>query len=316
VRILVTGGAGFIGSHLTERLLKEGHTVYVLDDLSTGVIQNLDDVKANKELRIRIGSVLDSSLVEELARHCDAIFHLASAVGVQLIMDKPIETIERIIGGTDVVLKYASRYRCKILITSTSEVYGKSQDVPFREDGDRLEGPTYLHRWAYACAKAMDEFMGLAHYKTTGLSIVIARLFNTVGPRQSGQYGMVLPRFCRAALANEPLYVYGDGTQTRSFTHVTDAVEALYRLMMSEKTVGEVYNVGSPQETSIMDLAKLTVKLANSRSEIRLKPYEEVYPSGGFEDMQRRVPSTEKINQAVGWQPTRDLEQMAASKRG
>lgn len=312
MNILVTGGAGFIGSHLTERLLKAGHNVCVLDDLSTGKIQNLSAVKGNRNLSVRIGSVQDPHQVEDLVSRCETIYHLASAVGVKLIMDKPVETIERIVQGTDVVLKYASRYRCKTLLASTSEVYGKSPDVPFREDGDRLEGPTHMHRWAYACAKAMDEFMALAHYKTTGLPVVIARLFNTVGPRQSGQYGMVLPRFCAAARANDPLYVHGDGTQSRCFTHVLDVVEAIELLMKSDHTEGQVYNVGADAEISIMDLAKLVVKQAGSHSEIRLQPYAEAFPGGGFEDMQRRVPCIDKIQKAVAWRPRRDLNQVIA----
>jgi UDP-glucose 4-epimerase len=306
----LTGGAGFIGSHLAERLLRDGHHVCVMDDLSTGVIGNLQSVRQDKHLKVRIGSVLEADLVNELIRDADMIYHLASAVGVKLIMEKPVETIERIVLGTDIVLKYASRYRVPTLLTSTSEVYGKSQNVPFREDGDRLEGPTHLHRWAYACAKAMDEFMALAHYKTTGLPVVIVRLFNTVGPRQSGQYGMVLPRFCKAALANEPLHVHSDGLQSRSFTHVYDVVEALVAIMQTDKAHGQVFNIGSSEETSILDLAKLVIDLAKSRSEIRFMPYAEAFPGGGFEDMQRRVPCTEKIQAAIGWVPTRDMRQI------
>ena len=312
MNILVTGGAGFIGSHLVERLLQAEHTVYVLDDLSTGVIQNLDGVSGNKRLKVRIGSVLDADLVENLMRECESVYHLASAVGVQLIMNQPIDTIERIVLGTDIVLKYASRYRCKTLIASSSEVYGKSNDVPFTEDGDRVEGPTYMHRWAYAAAKAMDEFMGLAHAKTTGLPVVVARLFNTVGPRQSGQYGMVLPRFCRAALAGDPLYVYGDGRQTRCFAHVLDIIKALQGLMDADHTCGEVFNVGTDEEIPIMGLAELVVELAGTESAIRTKPYEEVYPTGGFEDMLRRVPCVDKIAKAIGWRPTRNLRQIVS----
>jgi UDP-glucose 4-epimerase len=308
MKILVTGGAGFIGSHLSEHLIKAGHQVLVLDDLSTGNIKNLDRIKKSKNFKIRIGSVLEPSIVEDVIRECDMVYHLASAVGVQLIMDKPIDTIERIVQGTDIVLKYASRYRCKTLITSTSEVYGKSQDVPFREDGDRLEGPTHFHRWAYACAKAMDEFMALAHYKTTGMPVVIVRLFNTVGPRQSGQYGMVIPRFCRAALASDPIYVYGDGSQTRTFCHVLDVIEALDKLMMNDETIGQVFNVGSNEEISIANLAKRVVTLAKSKSEIRFKTYEEIYPSGGFEDMKRRVPCIAKIKKAIQWKSNRKLD--------
>lgn len=317
---LITGGAGFIGSHLCRRLLADGHQVTVLDDFSTGHCDNVVALEANPRFRLIHDSVLDEAMVEALVRPCDAVFHLASAVGVKLIMEQPVKTIETVFLGTDTVLRQARRYRRRVLLTSTSEVYGKSTDVPFREDGDRLEGPTTKHRWAYATAKALDEFLALAHWKESRLPVVCARLFNTVGPRQTGQYGMVMPRFVRAALAGEPLTVYGDGSQTRCFCHVADVVEALVRLMQSPDTPGQVYNVGSLEEVSIRDLAERIVRLLGSSSRIVTKPLEDVYGVDGFEDMQRRVPDLTKIHQAVGWKPQRSLDEIirdvAAAKSG
>lgn len=306
-RYLVTGGAGFIGSHLTERLLASGHAVTVLDDLSTGRIDNLASVSEHPNLRVIVGSVDEAALVEGVVRENDALFHLASPVGVRLIMERPIDTVRGIVNGTDTVLAMASRYRRKVLFTSTSEVYGKSNDVPFHEDGDRLEGPTSYHRWAYACAKALDEFLALAYYKTTGLPVVVVRLFNTVGPRQAAQYGMVIPNFVSAALQGHPLSVFGDGRQTRCFLHVEDCVDALVRIMQEKRCVGQVINVGSDRELSILELAEMVIRLAESDSRIELIPYDEAYPGGGFEDMRRRVPSLERVRQLTGWAPKRDL---------
>lgn len=300
---LVTGGAGFIGSHLSEYLITKDHHVTVIDDLSTGRFNNLARVHDHPGFRMIVGSIRDEALIEPLIRESDGIFHLASAVGVRLIMEQPVQTIETIFHGTDVVLRFASRYRRKILLTSTSEVYGKSNDVPFHEDGDRLEGPTTLHRWAYACAKALDEFLALAHHKTTGLPVVVVRLFNTVGPRQSAQYGMVIPRFVEAALQGRNLTVYGDGLQTRCFCHVHDVVEGLYAAINTPACEGQVINIGNDEEVSIVDLAQRIISTAASNSTILHIPYEQAFPDGGYEDMRRRVPSLEKARRLIGWAP-------------
>lgn len=305
---LITGGAGFIGSHLTEHLLAQNHRITLVDNLSTGSFANLSKVANHPNLRTIFGSVLEKDLIEPLIRDADAIFHLASAVGVRLIMERPVETIETTFHGTDMVLRYASRYRKKVLFTSTSEVYGKSEDVPFREDGDRLEGPTTLHRWAYACTKALDEFLVLAHYKTTGLPVVVVRLFNTVGPRQSSQYGMVIPRFVEAALLRQPLTVYGDGKQMRCFCHVSDVSRALDQVMTRPECVGKVINIGSEEEISIASLAEKVIAAVQSDSKIHFVSYEQAFPDGGFEDMKRRVPSLERILALTGWAPRKNLE--------
>jgi UDP-glucose 4-epimerase len=307
---LVTGGAGFIGSHLCERLLAIGHEVTVLDDLSTGRYENIAGLEGKPGFHLIIDSVLNETMVESLVNRSTAVFHLASAVGVKLIMNQPVKTIETIFLGTDTVLRQARRFRKKVLLTSTSEVYGKSADVPFREDGDRLEGATTKHRWAYATAKALDEFLALAHWKETRLPVVVARLFNTVGPRQTGQYGMVMPRFVQAALNGEPLTVYGDGSQSRCFCHVADVVEGLIGLMQSNASSGQVYNIGSQEEVTILELARRVIRVTSSRSEIVFRSFEEVYGTDGFEDMQRRVPDIGKIRQAIGWQPRRTLDQI------
>lgn len=304
---LITGGCGFIGSHLADHALGAGHRVTVLDNLSTGRYQNVAHLEGRPGFQLVIGSVLEPDLVAELVRPCDGIFHLASAVGVKLIMERPVETIETIFQGTDTVLRVASRYRKQLLLTSTSEVYGKSTDVPFREDGDRLEGPTDRHRWAYACAKALDEFLALAHWKEARLPVVVTRLFNTVGPRQTGQYGMVVPNFVRKALAGEPIQVFGDGSQKRCFAHVLDVVGALLQLLECPRAAGQVVNVGSQEEVSIRELAERVKTLTGSGSAIRFVPYEAVFGEG-FEDMTRRVPAIQKIQELIGWQPRRTLE--------
>jgi UDP-glucose 4-epimerase len=309
MRYLITGGCGFIGSHLAERLLAGGHQVTVLDDLSTGKITNVRELEGRDEFQVLIGSVTDEGLVREAVVRCDAIFHLASAVGVKLIMDKPIETIDTIVTGTQVVLKLANRYRKPVLLTSTSEVYGKSTTVPFVEDGDRLEGPTTKHRWAYACAKALDEFLAMAYWKTSSLPVVVVRLFNTVGPRQTGQYGMVIPNFVRRAIAGEPLEVFGNGDQSRCFCHVHDVVRALVTLMNSSTAYGQVINVGSTEEVSIRQLAELVIAETKSSSQIKLIPYSAVFGEG-FEDMVRRVPSIEKVRGLIGWEPERSLREI------
>ena len=255
---------------------------------------------------------MERDVLEPAIRDCDVVFHLASAVGVKLIMERPIETIENIFNSTEVVFRYSARYRRKILLTSTSEVYGKSEAVPFKEDGDRVEGPTNLHRWAYASAKALDEFLALAHFKTSGLPVVVMRLFNTVGPRQASQYGMVLARFVEAALLEHPLLVYGDGRQSRCFCHVADVVMALERAVNTNNCNGEVINIGNDEEVSIEELAKRVIAATGSKSQIQYVPYEKAFPGGGFEDMRRRIPDLVKAKRLLGWAPTRNLNQIIA----
>lgn len=307
MKILITGGAGFIGSHLADKLLAEGHEVTVIDDLSTGRYSNIEHLEDNSNFKTIIDTVLHASLMEHLIRESDRVYHMASAVGVRLIMEQPVKTIETIFHGTDVILKFCSRYRKRVLIPSTSEVYGKGVSVPFTEDDDLLTGATDKHRWAYACAKTLDEFLALAHYKETRLPVMVARLFNTVGPRQTGQYGMVVPRFVDAALKNEPIEVHGDGTQSRCFGHVSDVVEGLTAMMENPACFGEVVNMGSNAEVSINALAEKAIALTSSSSEIKYVTYEEAY-GAGFEDMQRRIPSLEKAKRLIGYQPTRSLD--------
>ena len=311
MRTLITGGCGFIGSHLAEALVAAGHDVTVLDDLSTGKIENIASMDGNPRLRTLIGSVTDEGLVHEAVMGCDQVYHLASAVGVRLIMEKPVETIDTIVSGTQIVLKLANRYRKPVLLTSTSEVYGKSTAVPFDEDGDRLSGPTTKHRWAYACAKALDEFLAMAYWKSTRLPVRIVRLFNTVGPRQTGQYGMVVPNFVRQALAGEPLQVHGDGTQSRCFCHVADVVRGLIGVMQCDSARGQVINLGATEEITISELARRIISQTDSRSEIRHVAYDDVY-GDGFEDMQRRVPSIAKAKRLIDWQPQLNLQDIIA----
>lgn len=307
MKYLVTGGSGFVGSHLCENLLANGHHVLVLDNLSTGRYGNIAHLEGKPGFELRVGSVNDYDLVEECVRECSAVFHLASAVGVRLIVDQPVLTIESIVNGTDNVLRASSRYRRKVLITSTSEVYGKSDKLPFREDGDSVIGATTTRRWAYACAKALDEFLGLAHWHETRLPVVIVRLFNTVGPRQTGQYGMVIPRFVSQALKNEPITIYGDGTQSRCFGHVADIIGGISGLMNHTDSVGQVFNIGNDEETSILQLAQRVLDLTGSKSELKIIPFSEAYPAG-FEDMQRRIPDLTKIRNTIGYEPTRNLD--------
>lgn len=306
MRYLITGGCGFIGSHLTETLLKSGNQVTILDNLTTGRIGNIQHVESHPDLKLLVGSITDEELVHEAIRDCDAVYHFASAVGVRLIMDQPVESINTIVTGTQIVLKFANRYRKPILLTSTSEVYGKSQSVPFDEDGDRLEGPTTKHRWAYACAKALDEFIAMAYWKTTSLPVIVVRLFNTVGPRQTGQYGMVIPNFVQQAIQDGPLRVHGDGKQTRCFCHVADIVSGLEQLMHCKAAYGQVVNLGSTEEISMHALAQRIVERVGSKSMIELVPYQQVF-GDGFEDMLRRVPKITKVNQLIGWKPQRNL---------
>ncbi len=307
MKILITGGAGFIGSHLADKLIGEGHEITVIDDLSTGRYSNVEHLEGNENFHLIIDTVLNAKLMEELIRETDRVFHMASAVGVRLIMEKPVQTIETIFRGTDIVLAFCSRYRKRVLIPSTSEVYGKGYSVPFREGDDLLTGSTDKHRWAYACAKTLDEFLAIAHWKETRLPVVVVRLFNTVGPRQTGQYGMVVPNFIKNAIKNEPLKVHGDGTQSRCFGHVLDIVEALTKLIETPECFGKVFNIGNPEEISIKGLAEKAIEMTNSTSEIQYVSYDEVYGEG-FEDMQRRVPSIEKAQEYINFQPTRSLE--------
>lgn len=306
MKILITGGAGFVGSHLADKLIEQGHEITVIDDLSTGRYSNVEHLEGHERFRLIIDTVLNQPLMEELIRETDRVYHMASAVGVRLIMEQPVKTIETIFHGTDVILKFCSRYRKRVLIPSTSEVYGKGASVPFREEDDLLTGATDKHRWAYACAKTLDEFLALAHWKETRLPVVVVRLFNTVGPRQTGQYGMVVPRFVHAAIKNEQITVHGDGSQSRCFGHVHDVVEGLVRLLDQPSCFGQVINLGNSEETSIKALAEKAIELTGSTSEIKYVSYDEAYGEG-FEDMQRRVPSLEKAKRMIGYQPTRSL---------
>ncbi|MEM7475703.1 MAG: GDP-mannose 4,6-dehydratase [Planctomycetota bacterium] len=307
MRYLITGGCGFIGSHLAEALLAAGHQVTLLDDLSTGKIANVQHLESNANLSLLIGSVTDRELVHEAVGASDAVFHLASAVGVKLIMEQPVETIDTIVSGTQIVLEQVNRYRKPVLLTSTSEVYGKSTSAPFKEDGDRLAGPTTKHRWAYACAKALDEFMAMAYWKSSKLPVVVVRLFNTVGPRQTGQYGMVVPNFVAKALRGEALVVHGDGAQSRCFCHVHDVVRGLVGLAKCEQARGQVVNLGSTEEISIRALAERILAKTNSASELQTASYESVYGEG-FEDMQRRVPCIDKAKALIDWEPEKCLD--------
>jgi UDP-glucose 4-epimerase len=307
VRAFITGGAGFIGSHLAEALLASGHEVSILDDLSTGSIQNIEHLKGRHGFRYTIDSVTNEPLLAELIDSCDVVFHLAAAVGVKLIVEAPVHTIETNVHGTEVVLRHANKKKKLVVLASTSEVYGKSTSVPFREDDDLVMGPTPKHRWAYACSKAIDEFLALAYWKEKKLPVIIARFFNTVGPRQTGRYGMVIPNFVRQGLSGHSITVYGDGTQTRSFCHVSDVVDAVIRLAAEPKAIGEVFNIGNDQEITIMALAERVRALTGNRSTIVTVPYEQAYEAG-FEDMPRRVPDLQKIRQLVGYAPKSNLD--------
>jgi UDP-glucose 4-epimerase len=304
---LITGGSGFIGSHLADALLERGDRVIALDNLSTGRLQNVDHVGGLPNFRFVQGSVLDELLVDELVQECDVVVHLAAAVGVKLIVERPLKSLTTNIRGSEIVLDMAHRYRRKVLVASTSEIYGKNSSDALSEDSDRILGSPAVVRWAYSTAKAVDEILANAYYKERGLPTIIVRLFNTVGPRQSPAYGMVIPRLVRQALANEAITVYGDGSQTRCFCHVVDVVAGLTSLLDSESAVGETFNIGSREEISIGDLAQRIITKSGSRSEIVLVPYEKAYEVG-FEDMQRRVPDTTKINKLNGWAPTRSLD--------
>jgi UDP-glucose 4-epimerase len=309
MRTLLTGGAGFVGSHLSDALLDAGHDVFVLDNLSTGSIDNIAHLKGHPRFHYAIESVTNEPVLAELIDHADVVFHLAAAVGVRKIIEEPVHTIETNVHGTEVVLRHANKKKKVVVIASTSEVYGKNTDVPFREDSDLVLGPTSKHRWAYACSKAIDEFLALAYWKEKKLPVVIARLFNTVGPRQTGQYGMVLPTFVRQALAGKPITVFGDGTQSRSFTDVTDVVRALIGLAQEPRAVGEVFNIGGAEEITVRHLAERIRHLTGDRSRIVMVPYDQAYEEG-FEDMPRRVPDTTKVRELTGWTPTVGLDEI------
>jgi len=309
VKIFITGGAGFIGSHLATRLLERGDQVVVLDDLSTGSMDNIEHLVGRKGFDYRIGSALDVPLVSELVDRCDATVHLAAAVGVRLIVERPVHTIETNIGTTEVVLAAATKKQKLVLVASTSEVYGKSAKATFAEDDDLQLGPTVNSRWAYACSKALDEWLSLAYHREKKLPVILVRLFNTVGPRQTGRYGMVLPTFAAQAITGEPITVYGSGSQSRCFGHVQDAVEALLRLMATPAAIGGVFNVGADEEVTIQRLAEMVRDAAGSKSEIKLVPYNEAYAEG-FEDMQRRVPDLVKLERTIGFRPRTSLAQI------
>jgi len=312
VKALVTGGAGFIGSHLVERLLDDGHEVMVLDNLSTGSIENISHLKGRDRFSYVIDTITNEPLLAEMIDRSDVVFHLAAAVGVKLIVEQPVHTIETNVHGTEVVLLHANKKKKLVVIASTSEVYGKSTDVPFRENADLTLGATIKHRWAYACSKLLDEFLALAYWKERKLPVIIVRLFNTVGPRQTGQYGMVLPTFVRQALAGHPITVFGDGTQSRSFTYVGDVVDALVKLMVEPRAVGEVFNIGNTGEVTIRALADRVRELAHSTSPVEYVPYDQAYEAG-FEDMPRRVPDISKLRALIGYEPKVALDEIIIS---
>lgn len=311
MRVLITGGAGFIGSHLAEAYLERGDDVYIIDDLSTGSMDNIrflqDDPRYTNKIFVHINTILNHDMMLELTGICDVVYHLAAAVGVKTILDKPLESIVTNIQGTEKVLEMCNKFKKRVLIASTSEVYGKHTHAPLVETDNIIYGPSSKFRWSYAASKLMDEFTALAHYRTNALEVVITRLFNTVGPRQTGAYGMVIPSFVAQALKNEPITVFGDGTQTRTFTYVKDVVAALMKLMESDQAIGEVINVGGLEEISMLDLARKIIDMTGSTSAIQLIPYAEAFGKD-FEDMQRRVPSTEKLEQVTGFAPDKSLD--------
>ena len=312
MRVLITGGAGFIGSHLSDLYIARGDEVFCIDDLSTGSFDNIAHLKGNPKFRYTIDSVHNQPVMAELIDQCDVVFHLAAAVGVKLIVESPVRTIETNVRGTEVVLAQANKKKKRVLLASTSEVYGLSTEVPFREDGNLVMGATTKGRWSYACSKAIDEFLALAYWREKKLPTTVVRLFNTVGPRQTGQYGMVIPTFVRQAMSGRPLTVYGDGSQTRCFGYVGDVVGALVKVMDDERAVGEVFNIGSDEEVSIMELARRVKELTGSKSEIVTVPYDEAYEEG-FEDMPRRVPDTSKVAALVGFKAAVTLDQILQS---
>jgi len=307
VRALITGGCGFIGSHLAEALLDRGDDVMVIDDLSTGRMENVASLVSHRRFSFAIESITNETVMDRLISECDVIYHLAAAVGVDLIVQDPVRVLHTNVEGSAVVLRIGARYRKQVMVASSSEIYGKSAKVPFSEDDDRVVGPTSRSRWSYACSKAMDEFLALAYAKQIGLPVVVMRFFNTVGPRQTGRYGMVIPRFVQQALRHEPITVYGDGQQTRCFAHVVDVVRAIIGLTDCQAALGRAYNIGSTQEVTIEQVAQRIIALTNSQSTIVKVPYEQAYEEG-FEDMRRRQPDISRIERAIGWRPTKDLD--------
>ena len=310
MKILITGGAGFIGSHLADRLLENGEEVYVIDDLSSGFLKNVEHLQDNPQFHLVVDTVLHEAVMNELVFKCEHIYHMAAVVGVKQIMNRPVETLETNVKGTEIVLRLANRHKKKVLIASTSEVYGKVMDgdncCQLTEDTDRLMGSTSKRRWAYACSKALDEFLALAYYEEKKLPVVIARLFNTVGPRQTGQYGMVVPNFVQKALIGKPIVIHGDGSQSRTFIHISDAVDALMGLMAEPSALGQVVNVGSTEEVTIKELALLVKEMAGSESDIEYISYDKAY-GPGFEDMKRRCPDITRIEELIGFQPKVNL---------
>ncbi|HLD36207.1 MAG TPA: GDP-mannose 4,6-dehydratase [Planctomycetota bacterium] len=309
MKYLITGGAGFIGSHLAEAILKQGDEVWIIDNLSTGSINNIEHLKTNPKFHYTIDTIFNEPRLAELIDNCDMVFHLAAAVGVRLIVESPVNTIETNIAGTESVLKLANKKNKTVLIASSSEVYGKSNKIPFNEDDDTVMGPTVKSRWSYACSKAIDEFLALAYWREKKLPTIVVRLFNTVGPRQSGRYGMVIPRFVQQALAGEPFTVYGTGKQSRCFTDVSDVVGALLKLVNHPKAIGQVFNIGSTQEITIEALANKIKEKTKSASNIKYIPYDEAYESG-FEDMLRRVPNLAKIGEIINYKPAQNIDQI------
>jgi len=308
MKALITGGAGFIGSHLAEALLAEGHRVVAIDDLSTGAEANIRHLFGRPDFQFVLETITNEVVMDRLVSECDIVFHLAAAVGVELIVRDPVHTIETNVLGTSIVLRLANRYRRKVILASTSEIYGKSTDVPFQEDGDGVMGPTTRSRWAYANSKAMDEFLALAYHKQRGLPVIICRFFNTIGPRQTGRYGMVAPRFVRQALRGEPLTVYGDGQQSRCFADVADVVQAVLKLAAHPDAVGQVFNLGNTAEITILDLARRVLQLTGSSSPIVMIPYDQAYEPG-FEDMRRRVPDIRRAAALIGFKPAHTLDE-------
>ncbi len=309
MKSLITGGAGFIGSHLAEELLSRGEEVFIIDNLSTGSIDNIKHLKDNKNFTMVIDSVLNKPVLEELISKADRIFHLAAAVGVKLIMERPVDTIETNVLGTENVLNLANKYHKKVLVASTSEVYGKHKDHTLSEMNNMVLGPTKKRRWAYACTKALDEFLSFAYHEEKKLPVVVVRFFNTIGPKQTGQYGMVVPKFIKSALLNNPITVFGDGTQSRSFTYVKDAVRAVLLLMDKPEAEGDVFNIGDGREITILELAKKIKKMTSSSSAITFVPYDDAYGKG-FEDMERRAPDISKIRKFIGYEPSINLDQV------
>jgi UDP-glucose 4-epimerase len=309
MKILITGGAGFIGSHLCETLLSEGNTVTIIDNLSTGKFSNIAHLRSNKNFHYVIGSVLDKNLLENLIADADEIYHLAAAVGVKFIIDNPLLSLQTNIIGTEYVLELSNKYKKKVLLASTSEIYGKSECIPFKEEADRVLGSTSISRWSYSCAKAVDEFLALAYFREKKLPVIIVRLFNTVGPRQTGQYGMVIPKFVKAALLSHPIVIYGTGKQSRCFADVADIIWGLKTLMNEPKAIGQVFNLGNTEEITIEDLAQKIKVLVGSESKIEYVPYENAFEEG-FEDMQRRMPDISKITEYIGYKPKYNLDKI------